>query len=175
MEKFKALLAKKRDEGKGLDGIQAHATGSVLHDMMKALDSDGLQKVKGLKKVTVASNDPDALEEGLDKAKSIVHEGEDEIEGGDEHDDHLLKHELEESPEYDDEESEEAEDDSPVKHIDEAEAHDPMSMHAEDSEDREALPEGIEEGSPEHIQHLKKQLEDHKKEIASLRSPKSFY
>ena len=175
MEKFKALLAKKRSEGKGLDGVQAHAAGSVLHDMMKALDSDGLEKVKGLKKVTVAGNDPHALEEGLDKAKEMIHQGDKEVEHGDEHDDHLLKGEMEESPEYDDEESEEAEDDSPEKHIHEAEAHDPMSMHAEDSEDHEELPEHIVEGSPEHIEHLKKQLEDHKKEIASLRAPKSFY
>ncbi len=65
-------------------------------------------------------------------------------------------------------------DDSPAKHIHEAEHNDHLSMHSPDNEDGMKEQE-FAEGSPEHIAQLKKQLEDHKAEIASLRAPKSHY
>lgn len=176
MEKFKALMAKKREEKGTMEPVQAAARGSVLGDMMKSLDSEGAKKVKGIKKVTVASNDAKGLESGLDKAKEIVAQGESEIEGGDEHEDNLLKHELEESPEYGDEEAEEALEDSPLKHVHEAEANDELSMHGPNADPgaEEDMAE-IVEGSPEHIASLKKELEAAKAHIAHLQKPKSFY
>ena len=47
-------------------------------------------------------------------------------------------------------------------------------MHSPENE--EGMEEhGFEEGSPEHIDHLKKQIEEHKAHIAHLSKPKSFY
>ena len=154
MEKFKKMLEKKRQEGHGkMDPIEVGARHSVLSGLMKAMDKEGLDKVKGLKKVTVAASDAPHLMEGMDKAKEIIKEGEKEVHGGDEHDDELLKHELEESPEYDDEESEEAMDDSPENHIHAAEHNDKKHMYAKGGtvgmHEGQESPHSIQE-SPEH-------------------------
>lgn len=147
MQKFKELMDRKKKEGKVIsDPIEAAAHSSVLGNLMNEMDSSGRDKVKGIKKVTVASNSPQGLEEGLDKAKQIatqkyakggmvqdkiLKEGEKEIGGGDEAENNLLDHELSENPEYDDQEGEEAQDDAPENHIHEAEHNDKMSMHTE--------------------------------------------
>ena len=158
MEHFKKLMAKKKAEGTPkLDPIELAAHQSVLGGLKNALDSDGIEKVKGLKKVTVAAKDTPHLQEGLDKAKEIVDGGEKEIEGGDEDENDLLEHELEESPEYSDEESEEALEDSPDNHVHAAEAHDPLSMHAPS------------------VESLSKEVESLKAELAKMKAPKSFY
>ena len=165
MEHFKKLMEKKRQEGKGsLEPIEASARGSVLHDMIGALDEDGMKKVKGLKKVTVASNDEQGLKSGLDKAKEMLqkHEGE-------------MKDDSSED-EYDDQDEE-----GPNHMPTEKEA---TSFGAEkgespetDEEEAAESPEEEkhEEGSPEHLAALKKELEDAKAHIAHLQKPKSFY
>lgn len=72
-EAFKALLQKKMSEGKGdMAPVDKEASDSVLSDLMDFLNQMQGDKVKGLKKVTVASNDPKGLEEGLAKAKQMV-------------------------------------------------------------------------------------------------------
>ena len=147
MQKFKELMDRKKKEGKVIsDPIAAAAHSSVLGGLMDEMGSTGRDKLKGLKKVTVASNSPQGLQEGLDKAKDITQgkyaeggmvqdkilkEGEKEMDGGDEHENNLLDHELSENPEYDDEEGEEAQDDAPEDHIHSAEHNDPLSMHME--------------------------------------------
>lgn len=130
MSKFKELMDKKKSESKGkMEPIEAAARHSVLGGLVKSLDQDGMDKVKGLKKVTVASNDMHGLKSGLDKAKQIVGEGEKEIHGGDEHENDLLKHGLAESPEYQDDDSDEEDNDNPENHIGDAELKNKLSMH----------------------------------------------
>ncbi len=145
MQKFKELMERKKKEGKMIhDPVEAAAHSSVLGHLMNEMDGEGASKLKGLKKVTVASNSPQGLEEGLDKAKQIatqkyakggtvqdkiLKEGEKEVGGGDEDENNLLDHELAENPEYDDEEGEEAQDDAPEDHIHAAEHNDKLSMH----------------------------------------------
>lgn len=72
MKGLEKLLMKKHGEGKVLGKAAAKAKSSVLEDLMSDMfDQDG-DKVKGLKKVTVASNSPKGLEKGLDKAKEML-------------------------------------------------------------------------------------------------------
>ena len=74
---FEKIIAKKKAEGKPMSPSHKKAKGSVLSDLMEHLGSMGLEKVKGMKKVSVASDSKEGLKEGLEKAESIV-EGEEE-------------------------------------------------------------------------------------------------
>jgi hypothetical protein len=70
------MMHEKKRKGDTLSKPHAKAKGGVLQsllDDMMGLDAD---KVKGLKKVTVASDSPKGLEEGLDKAKDMLGESE---------------------------------------------------------------------------------------------------
>ena len=72
MNKLEKLLMKKHGEGKMLSKSAAKAKSSVLEDLMGDMFDHEGDKVKGLKKVTVASNSPKGLEKGLDKAKEML-------------------------------------------------------------------------------------------------------
>jgi hypothetical protein len=121
MEAFKKLIEKKKKEqGGDMDHIHAAAKGSVLHDLMSQMDGINGDKVKGLKKVVVASNDKEGLEHGLDKAKSLLGKMKDDsdTEGydyqdaeGPEHEptEHEEENGKEESPEHEASESPEEE------------------------------------------------------------------
>lgn len=110
-EAFKALLQKKMAEGKGnMSPVDKEASDSVLADLQHFLDQMQGDKVKGLKKVTVASNDPKGLEEGLAKAKDLVaHDpmasddssDEDDMDMGDE-DDHSMDEGASDNPHSED-------------------------------------------------------------------------
>lgn len=72
MHPLHKLLAKKKAEGKKLSSMEKKGKEETLQsliDDMMGMDGD---KVKGLKKVTVASNSPKGLEKGLDKAKELI-------------------------------------------------------------------------------------------------------
>lgn len=98
MKGLEKLMMKKHGEGKVLGKAAAKAKSSVLEDLMSDMfDHDG-DKVKGLKKVTIASNSPKGLEKGLDKAKEMLGEkgmSEEDMPEGEE----SGEHEAEESPE----------------------------------------------------------------------------
>lgn len=98
MKGLEKLLMKKHGEGKVLGKAAAKAKSSVLEDLMSDMfDQDG-DKVKGLKKVTVASNSPKGLEKGLDKAKEMLGDegiADEDMPEGEE----SAEHEAEESPE----------------------------------------------------------------------------
>jgi Ran GTPase-activating protein (RanGAP) involved in mRNA processing and transport len=107
-------MKKKADKGDVLSKSHAKAKSGILQDLMDDMMGMEGDKVKGLKKVTVASNSPKGLEKGLEKAKEIVGdapmaedeempEGEEMAEGE--------EHEAEESPEMEvaEEEGEEKE------------------------------------------------------------------
>jgi len=72
--KFKELLLKKQSEGKVLDPKIAKHKMSIIEELMDAMGEDMGERIKGLKKVTVAASSKEGLEEGLDKAKEVVEE-----------------------------------------------------------------------------------------------------
>lgn len=57
---------------KSMSPIEKDAKMSVIEAMRKMAEEAMGDKLKGLKKVTVASNSKEGLEEGLEKAKSIL-------------------------------------------------------------------------------------------------------
>lgn len=72
MEGLKEILMKKKSEGKVLDPMKKKAKGGVLQNLIDEMVGMNGDKVKGLKKVTVASSSPEGLKEGLEKAEDIV-------------------------------------------------------------------------------------------------------
>jgi hypothetical protein len=74
MHPLHKLMAKKKSEGKKLSGAEKKGKEDTLQSLIDDMMDMDSGKVKGLKKVTVASNSPKGLEKGLDKAKEIVGE-----------------------------------------------------------------------------------------------------
>lgn len=139
MHPLHKLMAKKKQEGKKLSPMEKKGKEDTLQsliDDMMDMDSD---KVKGLKKVTVASDSPKGLEKGLDKAKELIGEA---PTGG---------LEDEEMPEASEEESMEEE-------MPEEESSEMASEEGEESEEEES-PEEIEA----EIEKLKEKLAKLKK------------
>jgi len=176
MEKLKQIIAKKREQGKGkLGGVEAAARGSVLQDLIGSLDKSAGKKLKGVKKVTVASNSEAGVKEGLDKAKEILDQGESIVTGKK---DKSLIDQLEESPEYDDRETNAALMDSPEKHI----TAEDTARGEEADELMEAGEEALEGESHEQQEaedadsdSLHAEIASLKAEIEKLKAPKSFY
>jgi hypothetical protein len=112
--KLHSLMKKKADKGDVLSEHHAKAKSGILQDLvdeMMGMDSD---KVKGLKKVTVASDSPKGLAKGLEKAKEIVGDKnlsgmEDEGSESEMPEGESEEMEAEESPEHEAEESPEME------------------------------------------------------------------
>lgn len=73
MKHLKELIARKKAKGDMVDAERAEAKGKVLGDLMSDMSDADASKVKGIKKVTVASGDASGLEKGLETAKEIVH------------------------------------------------------------------------------------------------------
>lgn len=120
---------------KKLSPIEKKAKMGVLEQLKKDMQDMMGEKVAGLKKVTVASNDPKGLEQGLQKAKEMIHGGsEPDSHLPDQHNEELEEeesagHELSESPE-----------------MEESEHKDHMEMAlGEDSEDEASLDAKIQE------------------------------
>jgi len=68
--KFMEMMKKKK--GGEMSGIEKDAKSSVIQEMKKMAEDAMGDKMKGLKKVTVASNSPEGIEKGLEKAKEII-------------------------------------------------------------------------------------------------------
>jgi len=163
MEKLKKLIDKKRQEGKGsLGEVESAARGSVLQDMIGALDSEGAKKVKGIKKVTVTSGSTGGIEKGLDVAKKALqkHEGE-------------MKPDTQE-PEYNDQDAEGPNHMPTEKEASSFGSQDPELGSPKTDENEIESEEG--EGSEEdELSSLKAEHEKLKEEIARLKAPKSYY
>lgn len=71
MHKMLEKLKQKMGESK-LSPEHKEAKKSMLMELMKHMDGMMVEPIKGLKKVTVASQDEEGLKEGLDKAKEMV-------------------------------------------------------------------------------------------------------
>lgn len=74
MEHMKKMIEKMRAKGKKMAPEEKKAKMSVLQDLHKEASSAMADGLKGLKKVTVASDSEEGLEHGLEKAKDIVKE-----------------------------------------------------------------------------------------------------
>jgi hypothetical protein len=118
MHPLHKLMAKKKSEGKKLSPMEKKGKEDTLQSLIEDMMGMDGDKVKGLKKVTVASNSPKGLEKGLDKAKEIVGNAplseemmsdEEMPEGEEMMEEEMPEGESEESSEM---ESEEAEDES---------------------------------------------------------------
>lgn len=105
---LKKIIEKKKKEGKTLSPIHKEARSCVLEDLMDHLSDMGMDKVKGLKKVTVAADSKEDLAKGLNKATEMVEKGPmAALEGEDISDHGANEMEDEESPEHEMSESEE--------------------------------------------------------------------
>jgi len=118
MNSLNKLMAKKKSEGKKISGAEKKGKEDTLQSLIDDMMGMDGEKVKGLKKVTVASNSPKGLSKGLEKAKELIgdaptgglEDGEEEMPEGEEMmEEEMPEGESEESPEM---ESEEAEDES---------------------------------------------------------------
>jgi hypothetical protein len=75
-EKFKELLLKKKAEGKTLNPEQAEMKMKLLEELMGIAEEGMGEKLKGMKKVTVAAPDKEGLEKGLEKAQEVIENSE---------------------------------------------------------------------------------------------------
>lgn len=73
---MKKLLEKKMKSGKKLSDSEKEAKMSVLKALKGSMDEVMADKVHGMKKVSVMSDSPEGLKEGLEKAEDIVEESE---------------------------------------------------------------------------------------------------
>jgi hypothetical protein len=71
-EKLMKLMMQKKKEGKGMSETEVSAKKSVLGELKKLAQNAMGDKVKGLKKVTVAAPDAKSLKEGLETAEELV-------------------------------------------------------------------------------------------------------
>lgn len=84
MDSMLKKIMERKGNKKPLSPVEKDAKMSVVEEMRKMAQEAMGDKLKGLKKVTVASNDPEGLEEGLDKAKDLIGEMPKEDEEGSE-------------------------------------------------------------------------------------------
>ena len=101
MEKeFLELMKKKlaEQDGKPANPEKLKAKAGVVKDLMGSLKELMAGDLKGLKKVTVASDSPEGLKEGLEKAEEIVDKGSPEEES-----EEMKEEGSESSPENEDE------------------------------------------------------------------------
>ncbi len=108
MEEFKNLLLKKQKEQakKPVDKDKLKAKAEMMKQLSDLLGKDMAEDVKGMKKVTVASDSSEGLKEGLKKAKDIMDKKPDLEEEMKEMEDESSDHELDESSEENKSESE---------------------------------------------------------------------
>lgn len=94
MEKFDKLLAKKmKDKKSSMGDTERDAKMSVLEHVKDLAQNMMKDKLGGLKKVTVASDSPEGIQEGLMKAKAMLgSHGEDSSDDSDEGEDHAMPH-----------------------------------------------------------------------------------
>lgn len=99
MNKLDRILRLKKGKEEGMDDLEKTAKMDILEQLRKAASEEMGDKLKNYRKVTVASDDAEGLEAGLEKAKEMLsHSGEEEQDedGEDEmhesEEDELLKH-----------------------------------------------------------------------------------
>jgi hypothetical protein len=144
-DKFKKMIEKK--QGGKMSDAAKKAKMSVLHDLKGQADEAMGDGLKGLKKVTVASDSPSGLKHGLDKAKEIV--------GGSMFDDKSPEEESHESPE-------EAKSEGDMMESPEHEASESPEFEKGESE---GIKEEIAQMDEEEVNQALKELMDRKKQL----------
>lgn len=142
--KFEKMLKMKKDNGDGMDDVEKEAKMGVLESLKRAAMDEMGDKLKGLKKVTVASNDEEGLKEGLSHAKDVIEHGDSGM--------------GEDSPEVDQDEEHDAieEPDMQDEGV-EAEHNEEHEGDSEDEDDEDFSPEGIDQ-KIEKLKQLKAKL-----------------
>lgn len=141
MSKIHELLQKKaKEQSKPLGGPEKDAKLRAVKEMRKMASDEMSGPLKSLKKVTVASDSPQGLEHGLDKAKEIMHGGEQDEQDPD------MEHLEEETGEDLDHDNEEGE---PAEHAEKVLGHEAEPEHGDEDDDL----------SPEEIQAKIAELE----------------
>ncbi len=107
MSMFEKLIAKKKKDGKKMSENEKEAKGGVLSEMKDMASKMMGDKVKGLKKVTVASDSEEGVKKGLEKAKDLL--GHDMSEQAPEMEGSEVAEEENESPEHEQAEGKEGE------------------------------------------------------------------
>lgn len=69
---FKKIVEKKKKEGKDISDIHSSAKSSVLSDLMDHLGSMGVDKIKGMKKLSIQSDSREGLKAGIKKASDLM-------------------------------------------------------------------------------------------------------
>lgn len=155
MEEFKNLLLKKQKEQakKPVDKDKLKAKAEMMKQLSDLLGKDMAEDVKGMKKVTVASDSSEGLKEGLKKAKDIMDKKPDLEEEMKEMEDASPEHELGESSEEEKSEHESGEEEK------------------DEDVDVEGfkMPHTMDEESSDKVKAQIKELED---KIAKLRAKK---
>lgn len=72
MEKFAKLLESKARTQKPMSSPEKTAKMRAIHEMRKMASDEMALPLKNLKKVTVASDSPEGVKEGLDKAQDMM-------------------------------------------------------------------------------------------------------
>lgn len=75
-EEMMKMLMKKKKDGKELSDSDKKAKLSAIKEMKDMASEMMSEKLKGLKKVTVASPSEEGLKEGLEKAEELIEQGE---------------------------------------------------------------------------------------------------
>ena len=88
--KFMKMMEKKKESGGEMSDNEKKAKFDAVKSMRDWASGLMGDKLKGLKKVEVASNSPEGLSAGLDKAKEIIGKNPGEDEDSDAGDDHEL-------------------------------------------------------------------------------------
>lgn len=117
MEEFKNLLLKKQKEQakKPVDKDKLKAKAEMMKQLSELLGKDMAEDVKGMKKVTVASDSSEGLKEGLKKAKEIMDKKPDLEDEMKDMEDESSEHELEESSEEENSDKEKEDEDSEIE------------------------------------------------------------
>lgn len=106
MKEFMEMLAEKAKKQKGpMHGPKMDAKAAMAKELSDSLGSDIMEGIKGMKKVTVASDSEEGLKEGLEKAEDVL-ESKMEDESEEEMEDESEDKEMEDEEESSDLESE---------------------------------------------------------------------
>jgi hypothetical protein len=143
-----------KKKGKPLSDREIEAKTKVVQAMRDMAASQMGDKLKGLKKVTVASNDPAGLKEGLEKAKQLISKkpGDDE--------DESMEDPMEEASETPEEEASEEKDEN---------SHD-MPMHSSMTIDHGSDDHESEEGSDEFAHMDEQELDEKLQELMAAKA-----
>jgi hypothetical protein len=148
MHPLHKLMMKKEKEGKKLSPIEKKGKEDTLHDLIGDMMDMDSGKVKGLKKVTVASDSPHGLEKGLDKAKELIGHAP------------MADHENDDMPH---------EGESPEHEMEDEESPEHEAMESPEEEESEHEEGGEEEGSEEDASDIEAEIEKLKEKLAKLK------